>query len=46
MANRTRALSLRAPGSQRRIKSEIAALLTSTTVHSHYSASRRRWFAV
>jgi hypothetical protein len=43
---RTRALDLRAPAAPRKLKSDITAMLTSTAVHAHYSASRRRWFAV
>jgi len=43
--DRTRALNLRAPGA-RKLKSDITAMLTSAAVHAHYSASRRRWFAV
>jgi len=46
MINRCRALNLRAPGSAEQIRLELAAMLSSKAVYSHYSASRRQWFAV
>lgn len=46
MIHRCRALKLRAPGAEQKIRMELVAMLTSRAVHSHYSASRRQWFAV
>jgi hypothetical protein len=46
MIARSRVLNLRAPDSNEKIRLEITAMLTSKAVHSHYSASRRQWFAV
>lgn len=46
MIDRCRALKLRAPGSERRLRSELVELLTSRSVRSLYSSSRRQWFAV
>jgi hypothetical protein len=46
MIDRCRALKLRAPGSERRLRSELTELLTSRSVRSLYSSSRRQWFAV
>jgi hypothetical protein len=46
MIARCRELKLRAPGSERQLKMDITVLLTAKTVHSHYSPSRREWFAL
>ena len=44
--DRTRALKLRANGSEQRMRNEITALLTKRSVTSLYSAGRRQQFAV
>jgi hypothetical protein len=44
--DRTRALKLRASGSEQRMRSEITTLLTKRAVTSLYSAGRRQQFAV
>ena len=44
--DRTRALKLRAAGSEIRVRNEITALLTKRSVTSLYSAGRRQQFAV
>lgn len=44
--DRARAMKLRAPGSEQRMRVELTALLSSKAVHSLYSASRRQSFAV
>jgi hypothetical protein len=44
--DRTRALKLRAPGGEQKIRSEMTALLTTKTVTSLYSSGRRQTFAV
>jgi hypothetical protein len=46
MIARCRELRLRAVGSERQMKMDITVLLTARTVHSHYSPSRREWFAL
>ena len=46
MIVRCRELKLRAVGSQRQLKTDFTVLLTAKTVHSLYSPSRRRWFAL
>jgi hypothetical protein len=46
LIDRCRALKLRAPGSQHQMRLNLTALLTTKTVHSLYSSSRRQWFAV
>lgn len=46
MVTRCRALKLRAPGSERKVRLDITAMLSSKAVHSHYATSRRQWFAV
>lgn len=46
MIARCRELKLKAVGSERQLRIEFTVLLTSQTVHSHYSQSRRRWFAL
>lgn len=43
---RARVLKLRAPGSEQRMRLELTALLSTKSVHSLYSASRRQSFAV
>jgi hypothetical protein len=44
--DRTRALKLRAAGSETRIRNEITALLSKRSVTALYSAGRRQQFAV
>jgi hypothetical protein len=46
MVDRCRVLKLRARGSENEVRMHMVALLTSKSVHSMYSASRRQWFAV
>lgn len=46
MIHRCRALKLRAPGDNEQVRLELTAMLASKAVHTHYSASRRQWFAV
>jgi Putative zinc-binding metallo-peptidase len=46
MIDRCRALQLRATGSEHKIRQDLTVLLTSHTVHAHYSSSRRQSFAV
>ncbi len=43
---RCRELKLRATGSKRKLRSDLATLLTAKMVHSIYSPSRRQWFAL
>lgn len=44
--DRARAMKLRAPGSEQRMRIELTALLSSKAVHTLYSTSRRQSFAV
>jgi hypothetical protein len=46
MIDRCRALGLRAPGGEQQMRLDITAMLSSKAVHTHYSSSRRQWFAV
>ena len=46
MIARCRDLKLRAPGNERQLVMDFIVLLTAKTVHSHYSPSRREWFAL
>jgi len=46
MIGRCRELKLRAVGSERQLRMEFIVLLTSKTVHSLYSPSRRQWLAL
>ena len=46
MIDRCRELKLRAPGNERQLVMDFTVLLTAKTVHSHYSPSRREWFAL
>lgn len=46
MIVRCRELKLRAAGNERQLKTDFTVLLTAKTVHSLYSPSRRRWFAL
>lgn len=46
MIVRCRELKLRAVGPERQLKMDFTVLLTAKTVHSLYSPSRRRWFAL
>jgi len=44
--DRCRALKLRAPGSERRLRTDLTAMLADKSVHSLYSSSRKQWIAV
>ena len=44
--DRYRELRLRAPGSERQLRTDFTLLLTAMTVHSHYDPARRKWFAL
>jgi hypothetical protein len=44
--DRSRALKLRAPGNEQRVRLELTALLSTKAVYSLYSATRRQSFAV
>jgi hypothetical protein len=46
MITRCKALKLRSPRSEQHVRSEITAMLSSKAVHTHYSTTRRHWFAV
>jgi len=46
MIARSRALKLRAPGSAQQMRADLTAMLASKAVHSHYSTTRKQWFAV
>lgn len=46
MIARCRELNLRAVGSERELRINFTVLLTAETVHSLYSQSRRKWFAL
>lgn len=46
MIDRCRALKLRAPGADQQVRLDLTAMLSSKAVYTHYSASRRQWFAV
>ncbi|MCW5729247.1 MAG: putative zinc-binding metallopeptidase [Alphaproteobacteria bacterium] len=46
MIDRCRELRLRAAGPERQLRMDFTVLLTAQTVHSLYSPSRRRWFAL
>ncbi|MBI1360946.1 MAG: hypothetical protein GC155_11770 [Alphaproteobacteria bacterium] len=46
ISDRCRALKLRAPGSERKLRLNLTAMLTKRAVHSFYSSSRRQRFAV
>jgi hypothetical protein len=46
MITRCKALNLRSPRSEQTVRSEITAMLSSKAVHTHYSTTRRHWFAV
>ena len=46
MIDRCRELKLRAVGPERQLRTDFMVLLTAKTVHSLYSPSRRRWFAL
>jgi len=46
MVVRCRALGLRAPRSEGQVRMELTAMLSSKAVHTHYSPTRRQWFAV
>ena len=46
MITRCKALKLRSPRSEQTVRSEITAMLSSKAIHTHYSTTRRHWFAV
>jgi hypothetical protein len=46
VVRRCRELDLRAEGSARQIRTDLARMLARRNVHSLYSTSRRQWFAV
>ncbi|MGD9968277.1 MAG: putative zinc-binding metallopeptidase [Hyphomonadaceae bacterium] len=46
MITRCKALNLRAPRSEQKVLAEITAILSSKAIHTHYSTTRRHWFAV
>jgi hypothetical protein len=46
MITRCKALKLRSPRPEQHVLSEITAMLSSKAVHTHYSTTRRHWFAV
>jgi hypothetical protein len=46
MIDRCRALKLRAPVGEPQVRLELTAMLSSKAVYTHYSSSRRHWFAV
>ncbi|MEZ5958825.1 MAG: putative zinc-binding metallopeptidase [Hyphomonadaceae bacterium] len=46
MITRCKALNLRSPRAEQTVRSEITAMLSSKAIHTHYSTTRRHWFAV
>jgi len=44
--DRCRVLSLRAPGSETRLRSNVTSMLAARTVRSRYRPSRRQWFTL
>ena len=46
MITRCKALKLRSPRAEQTVRSEITAMLSSKAIHTHYSTTRRHWFAV
>jgi hypothetical protein len=46
MITRCKALKLLSPRSEQTVRAEITAMLSSKAVHTHYSTTRRHWFAV
>ena len=46
MIRRCRALELRAAGPEHQTRLDLTAMLSSKAVYTHYSSSRRQWFAV
>lgn len=46
MITRAKALKLRSPRAETKVRAEITAMLSSKAIHTHYSTTRRHWFAV
>ena len=46
MIDRSRALKLKAVGSERNLRQTVIALLTNKAERSLFGSKRRRWFAV
>lgn len=46
MITRCKALKLLSPRAEQTVRVEITAMLSSKAVHTHYSTTRRHWFAV
>lgn len=46
MIVRAKALKLRSPRAETIVRAEITAMLSSKAIHTHYSTTRRHWFAV
>lgn len=46
MITRCKALKLRSPRAEQTVRAEIIAMLSSKAIHTHYSTTRRHWFAV
>lgn len=46
MIARAKALKLRSPRAETIVRAEITAMLSSKAIHTHYSTTRRHWFAV
>lgn len=46
MITRCKALKLRSARSEQTVRAEITAMLSSKAIHTHYSTTRRHWFAV
>lgn len=46
MITRSKALKLRSPRAETTVRAEITAMLSSKAIHTHYSTTRRHWFAV
>lgn len=46
MITRSKALKLRSPRAETIVRTEITAMLSSKAIHTHYSTTRRHWFAV
>ncbi|MEZ5955940.1 MAG: putative zinc-binding metallopeptidase [Hyphomonadaceae bacterium] len=46
MIARAKALKLKSPRAETIVRAEITAMLSSKAIHTHYSTTRRHWFAV
>lgn len=46
MITRCKALKLKSPRAETTVRAEITAMLSSKAIHTHYSTTRRHWFAV